>query len=390
MEIAIRARKKLVVAGIMSGTSCNGVSTVIIEAVRRGRTLGARFLSHRDEEYPARLREELLHAAELPVPALATLHARLGKHFAASLMRHFAYADVRGLDLVGSHGHTLFHRSRRNASPEPHGGAKGLPVSWQIGEPAEIAAAAEVPVVADFRPADVASGGEGAPLVPFADGILFRPRKGPRACLNIGGIANVTLLDSSGAPVLAFDTGPGVMLLDAAAAVASGGRRAMDRDGRMAARGKVDRRLLARLLAHPYFEEPPPKSTGRELFGEAFFVRVLRACRAADDLLATLSAFTIETIARAIESLPLRPVDLVAAGGGIRNPVLLRGLEARLAPLPIVRSDALGWPEEAREGAAFALLAAAYVWGIPASFPGTTGVRGAPILGKLCLPPVKR
>ncbi len=387
MKIAIRQEHRLTVAGIMSGTSCNGVSTVIIEVTRRAGRLAARFLSHRDEEYPAPLRRELLRAATLSVPELATLHVLLGKYFAASLTRHFAYANVRHLDLVGSHGHSLLHRSRKNARRDVRLGGKGLPVSWQIGEPAEIAAALEVPVVADFRPTDVAMGGEGAPLVPFADGILFPPRKGPRVCLNIGGIANVTLLDARGVPALAFDTGPGVMLIDAAAAEASGGRLTMDRDGRLAARGTVDRRVLARLLAHRYFKEPPPKSTGRELFGADFLARAMRAKLAPEDLLATLSEFTIETIARAIEALPLRPVDMVVAGGGIRNPVLFRGLKERLSPLRIVTSDSLGWPGEAREGAAFALLAAAFVWGIPASFAGTTGVRGAPILGKLCLPP---
>ncbi len=387
MVIAIQARRTLTAAGIMSGTSCNGVSTVIIEVARRGAALSARFLSHRDEAYPAALRALLLRAASLSVPELAGLHVLLGRRFAASVQRHLAAARIARVDLIGSHGHSLWHRPRADARRGARALGGDLPVSWQIGEPAEIAAALRAPVVADFRPADVAAGGEGAPLVPFADGILFRPRGRPRACLNIGGIANVTLLDGAGAPVLAFDTGPGVMLLDAAAAAASGGRLAMDRGGRLAARGAVDRRLLARLLAHPYFGEPPPKSTGRELFGAEFLARILRTPRAPEDLLATLTAFTVETIARGIEALPLRPADVVAAGGGVRNPAILGALRRRLAPLPIVASADIGWPEEAREGAAFALLAAAFVWGVPASFPGTTGCRGAPVLGKLCLPP---
>ena len=376
MKIAIQARRTLSAAGIMSGTSCNGVATVIIAVGRRGAALSARLRSHRDEAYPAALRARLLRAASLPVPELADLHVRLGRRFAAGLRRHLAAARISGLDVIGAHGHTLWHRPRRRARPES-GAPGGLPVSWQIGEPAEIAAALGVPVVADFRPADVAAGGEGAPLVPFADGIMFRPRGRPRVCLNIGGIANVTLLDGAGVPLLAFDTGPGVMLLDAAAAAASGGRLAMDRGGRLARRGKVDRRLLARLL----------EVRVREEFGAEFLARIRFSSRAGEDLLATLAAFTVETVARGIESLPLRPADVVAAGGGARNPALMEALRRRLAPLPIVASADLGWPEEAREGAAFALLAAAFLWGIPASFPGTTGCRGAPVLGKLCLPP---
>ncbi len=368
----------------MSGTSCNGITTALVrvERARSGDRLTARFHSLRDRAYPAALRDELLAAPTLSVARLATLHARLGRAFGRALARHLERESSPRIDVVGCHGHTLFHRSRAARD--------GPPVSWQIGEAAEVAAALRCAVVADFRPADIAAGGEGAPLVPFGDAVLFgsdaATRRRPRICLNIGGIANVTLLDARGRPALAFDTGPGVALIDAAAR-RTDGRRRMDRGGALAARGSVDRGLLGRLLAHPYFRRPAPKSTGREVFDDAWVRATVRGKPRPEDLLATLTELTVESVARAIESLPVRPADVVVAGGGALNRTLMRRLGERLDPLPVVTSDRLGWPVLAREAAAFAVLAAAYVWGLPASFPGTTGCRVAPVLGKLCLPP---
>jgi len=385
----LQGRKLRTVAGLMSGTSCNGISVAVVRVARGGDGLRARFRSLTETPYPRRLRNLLLEAASLDASSLGALNVALGKLFGRRVKAHLERHNVGRIDLVGSHGHTVFHRP-------PRGGKGGklrsasVPApafSYQIGEPAEIALRTHCPVVADFRPSDVAAGGEGAPLVPFGDSIMFRPRGGPRVCLNIGGMANVTVLDREGRPVLAFDTGPGTALLDSAARRLSRGRVWFDRDGRWAARGRVEETLLRRLFRHPFFRRPPPKSTGRETFGERFLESVLSESLSRDDLLATLLELTARSIAEAILALPLRPADVVAAGGGARNLTLLRRLRELLSPIRVRTSEELGWPLGAREPAAFALLAAAFVWGIPASFPGTTGIRRPSVLGKLVLPP---
>ena len=375
--------ERLVVAGAMSGTSCDGVSVAVLEIARRESAphgLEATLLAEGDAPYPATLREELLRAAELPIPELASLHLRLGRRFAEAVVRVAAESPT-ALDLVACHGHTLFHRgvSRDAAAPA---------VSWQIGEAAEVAALCGCPVVADFRPADLARGGQGAPLVPFGDAVLFGSVRGPRACLNLGGIANVTVMEAGGPAVLAFDCGPANALLDLVM------RRRCDQSfddgGRLAASGTVDPAILDRMLAHPYFAAPPPKSTGRELFGESFLNELAPGWESTtplENLLATLTELTAESVRRALASSPLEVRDLVVAGGGVRNDLLMARLEALLAPLPVLPSEELGWPIGAREAACFALLGAAYVWSIPATSPACTGCDSAAILGKLSLPP---
>ena len=378
-------KHRLVVAGAISGTSCDGVSVAILEVVRleeeRDR-LTATLLAHADTPYPDTLREELLCASELPVPELAGLHVRLGRRFAEAICRTAAPENAT-LDLVGCHGHTLFHRSGPRDGEPP-------PVSWQIGEAAELAAICGCPVVGDFRPADVARGGEGAPLVPFGDAILFRGAPGPRACLNLGGIANLTILDASGRPVLAFDCGPGNALLDLAVRRRTGER--FDDGGRLAAKGKVHAKIFSRMLEHFYFAAKPPKSTGRELFGEAFLNEFVpgwekTSSLSLEDLLATLTELTVQTVRRALAFSPLAPLDVVVAGGGARNRNLLSRLETLLQPVPLLSSEELGWPVDSREAACFALLAAAFIWGIPATIPSLTQDGAAAILGKLSLPP---
>ena len=207
-------------------------------------------------------------------------------------------------------------------------------------------------------------------------------------CLNIGGMANVTVLDGKGRPVLAFDTGPGMALIDSAVRRLSRGRTWFDRDGKRATRGKAREALVQELLRHPFLRRRPPKSTGRETFGDRFLERIPADSLSGDDLVATLTEFTARSIADSIRKLSIRPADVVAAGGGVRNRTLLRRLRELLSPVPVIPSEELGWPLEAREPASFALLAAAYVWGIPASFPGTTGRRRPSVLGKLVLPPL--
>jgi anhydro-N-acetylmuramic acid kinase len=251
-------------------------------------------------------------------------------------------------------------------------------------------------VVADFRAADMALGGQGAPLVPFADYALFASKRETRVVQNLGGIANLTFLTAGGtsADVLAFDTGPGNILLDALTRRVTDGAQAYDADGALAARGTICEPLLAEFLAHPYFAAPPPKSTGREIFGEAFAAQFFRAARrrkcSPEDTLATATALTAETIARAYRDwlLPRRPIQtVILGGGGVHNRTLTRLLAARLAPAHLTTHAAFGLPDDAKEAVAFALLAYETLHGRPSNVPSATGARGPAILGKIVLPP---
>jgi anhydro-N-acetylmuramic acid kinase len=284
---------------------------------------------------------------------------------------------------VGSHGQTVWHRP---PSAERRG------ATLQLGDPATIAERTGRPVVSDFRTRDMAAGGQGAPLVPWVDRLLFSAPGGPRALQNIGGIANVTRVPPKGSagPVFAFDTGPGNALIDAAVELATDGRLTFDRDGRLAARGEVDGELLAELLRHPYFAAEPPKSTGREEFGRPFVARLVEAIQPEGDrdwldLVATLTELTARSIADAYGRwvIPRGVDEVVVTGGGARNPTLMGRLRALLEPLPVVDASALGIDPDAKEAVAFALLAWAHLRGIPANVPEATGAAGPRVLGSL-------
>src|SRR5262249_962867 len=258
----------------------------------------------------------------------------------------------------------------------------------QIGEAAVIAEQTGLPVVADFRPRDVAAGGEGAPLVPLAAWLIFRAPGRSRGCLNIGGIANVTLLGERLEEVQAFDLGPGNMPLDAVVTAWTGGAETFDRDGRRAAAGRVDTGLVAELLAHPYFAVPPPKSTGREAFG-AEFVRPLlgRFAGREGDLRRSLTRFVAEGIADGIRRHGRRPVvEVVVSGGGAANRTLMADLSQLLAPAAVRSLAELGLDPDAKEAVAFAVLANETLFARPGNVPGATGARGARVLGKITLP----
>jgi anhydro-N-acetylmuramic acid kinase len=266
----------------------------------------------------------------------------------------------------------------------------------QIGEPAVIAARTGCRVVADFRAADIALGGQGAPLVPFADYALFSTAAETRAVQNLGGIANVTFLPAGGTldDVRAFDTGPGNMLLDALTRRVTEGAAAFDTDGSLAAQGQAASALLGEFLTHPYFALPPPKSTGREAFGAPFAERFFRFAQAQSlspaDTLATATALTAETVARAYRDwlLPHAPVQtVILGGGGVHNGTLVRMLAERLAPARLTTHAEFGLPDDAKESVAFALLAYETLHGRPSNVPAATGARGRAILGKIVLPP---
>lgn len=376
------------VAGLMSGTSLDGVDAVVLEIQgERPAALDVRVLAFHTEVYPTELRDRLRTAMDHGTPReLARLHRDLGRAFASALgvLLDGAGIPPEELAAVGSHGQTFRH-------DPPRGGVDGA--TLQLGCAATVAEASGVPVVADFRSRDVAAGGHGAPLVPWADWVLLRRPGVGRALQNLGGMGNVTFLPAEGGldGVRAFDTGPGVALLDGAALRASGGREAFDRDGRRARRGRAREDLLAELLRHPFLATSPPRSTGREEFGEPFLDALIRRVSPQsdsdwDDLLATLARFTAASIADAYRRfLPDGAIDeVVLSGGGARNPVLREALEAALAPLPVrCGKEALGIDPDAREAAAFALLAWAHLKGVPGNVPAATGAAGPRVLGSL-------
>ncbi|MFI5671469.1 anhydro-N-acetylmuramic acid kinase [Streptomyces sp. NPDC051704] len=376
------------VIGLMSGTSYDAVDAAAadLELSPEDGTLHLEPLGLVSEPYPADVREAL--AAALP-PAATTLaevcrlDTRIGQVFAAVAARADRELCAGRAELVASHGQTVYHWAEDG---RVHG-------TLQLGEPAWIAERSGCPVVSGFRPRDVAAGGQGAPLVSLIDLMLLRGRPGVPAALNIGGIANVTVLPAGGAP-LAFDTGPGNALIDAAVRELSAGRLAYDADGALAAAGRVHEGLLERLLSgEPYYRLPPPRTTGKELFHAGY----LRARLAGfgdirpQDLVATLTRLTARTVADALR--PLGATEVFVSGGGVRNPALMAMVRDELgngtggaggaAGTAVRGSQELGLPAEAKEAYAFAVLGYLTLHGLPGNDPGCTGAAGPRVLGSL-------
>ncbi|MBM0234348.1 anhydro-N-acetylmuramic acid kinase [Micromonospora sp. STR1_7] len=360
------------VVGLMSGTSYDGVDVVAAEFDVEGDTLWLRPLGHRGLDYDEELRAQiaaLLPPASTTIEAVCRLDNRLGEVFADAAAVGLELAGGRA-DAVVSPGQTVFHWVA-------DGTARG---TLQLGAVARVAARVGVPVLSDLRSADIAAGGQGAPLVPAFDALLLDGAAGPRAALNLGGIANLTVV-APGAPVLGYDVGPANALLDAAA------RRFLDQpcdlDGARAAAGRVHPGLLAELLAEPYYAAAPPKSTGKELFHAGYLERRLAALDEpvpVDDLLATLTELTARVVAAECDRHAL--VEVVAAGGGVRNPTLLGRLAALGAGRWRLRgTDELGVPAQAKEAYAFALLGWLSWHGLPGAIPSVTGATRGTVLG---------
>ncbi|MFP5235658.1 MAG: anhydro-N-acetylmuramic acid kinase [Acidobacteriota bacterium] len=383
--------KAMIVAGVMSGTSADGVDVALVR-IAPGRSKPAlTLLAHEAFPYPAPLRRAVLaamNAANTSTAELARLNWRLGLAYAEAV-RTTAKKHRMQIDLVGCHGQTLYHQG----NGERYAG-ENFACTWQAGEPALIAQELQVPVVSNFRPADMAAGGQGAPLVPLLDYVLFaHPRRG-RVLQNIGGIANLTAIPPGAKPefAVAFDTGPGNMLIDALAADLFG--KKFDRNGSIAARGTVIEPVLQAELQNPYYSLQPPKSAGREQFGREYAARFAASCRKRspkpEDALATATALTAQTIAssygRFVQPLMgTQPVDYIASGGGARNGTLMAMLARQLEPLGchLASSDDFGLPVEAKEAAAFALLAW-YTWHrLPGNVPSATGAQRPVLLGQI-------
>jgi anhydro-N-acetylmuramic acid kinase len=387
--LALREKPSRLVAGLMSGTSADGTDAALVEISGAGESTRARLLAHLTIPFPRALRERIYALTEADASEVCEIDVLIGEAFAQAVIAVCQAAGVKvsAVDLIGSHGQTAAHHPRS---------AGRIGATLQIGEPAVVAERTGRPVISDFRARDVAAGGEGAPLVPLVDHLLFRAPGIKRAVQNIGGIANVTLIGERVEDLVAFDTGPGNMALDAVARAASRGLETYDIDGRRAARGRVDAELLAELHRHPYLAQPPPKSTGREVFGKSFVYPLLDrwATRAPsdptlsplDDLLATLTRFTAEAIARSYrEHLPSLPDEVYLCGGGAANPTLRGHLEALCAPAPVHDTGALGIDPRAKEAVAFAVLANETLFGHTGNVPRATGAAGARVLGKISL-----
>ncbi|MHB2026111.1 MAG: anhydro-N-acetylmuramic acid kinase [Elusimicrobiota bacterium] len=356
--------------GLMSGTSADGVTAALTRF--SGRRI--EILKHETFAYPRNLRREILAAQGglLSAREFSRLNAAVGLQFAVAAEKILAGGGPKPA-VIGSHGQTLWHGP--NDYP---------PNTLQIGEPSFIAERTHIPVVADFRPRDMAAGGQGAPLIAAFDEFAFG--SGPlRAIQNIGGVSNASFI-GRGRVYSSFDTGPGNCLMDLAARMASRGRLFMDKDGRLAGRGRPDLSALSRMMNHAYFRQKPPKSLDKDFFGRDFLTRRLGPVTPArlPNILATLSMLTARTIAEAYARFsPGEITETVVSGGGADNPVLMRHLKESLGSVPISRSDAYGIPAMAKEAAAFAWLAARAIARLPNNCPQATGARGPRILGKI-------
>lgn len=378
---ALVKKNPKIVVGLLSGTSADGVDAVVARIDGYGLGAKPETLAFTTLPYSERMREAVLEIGRGSVSDLCRMNFVLGERFAEAALQAIRKAGLEpgDVDLVGSHGQTVYHVPR---------GPGEVASTLQIGEPDVIAERLGVPVVSDFRTRDIAAGGEGAPLSAYVDYLLFRRAGPPRALLNLGGIANVTVVQQNVEDVFAFDTGPANMPLDEAVRIMSAGKEHFDRDGRQAAKGRVDENLLQKLLGHPYFKLPCPKTTGRETFGRDFVMPLLRSKgnNRSIDVLATLTAFVAQSIRRSFDEFILRRAavsEVLVSGGGVHNLTLLTHLRRLFGKIPIIPLEEVGHDPDAKEALLFAILANDTVHGIPNNIPGATGARWPAVLGKI-------
>ncbi len=416
---AISRKHTRIAVGLISGTSADGVDAAVVRIKGSGESLTLKVLHSSTLDYPAELRERALAACSLTAPEIAELHFELGWIFAGAALKAIEAAGLKpsDVDVLGSHGQTVCHappghRENHKASHLTEGtrpppdlaqtGCQDVPsgATLQLGDGCVLAHATDIVTVSDFRAADMAAGGQGAPLVPYLDWALFRKLEGPTVALNLGGIANITIVpgvedlpDGKGLEkVVGFDTGPANMVLDGLAHRLLPGAPPCDRDGKAAAHGKVIRSLLDRLLSNPYFDMSPPKSSGREDFGDAYVEEFIKLGEGqpVEDLLATAAALSAETVAAAVNDFMdpalYPPARIVVSGGGIHNCPLMAMLAELFYPIPLQSSAAFGVSAGGKEAVLFALLAAETLSGKATSLPAVTGSAIPGVLGKISLP----
>ncbi|HWG59180.1 MAG TPA: anhydro-N-acetylmuramic acid kinase [Candidatus Acidoferrales bacterium] len=381
------------VLGMMSGTSADGIDAAIVQIQGAPPDLAAQLHSHHHVGFRPGVREAILRLANggaTTTAEVSQLNFLLGEEFARAAIAACSASrtPLRTIGLIGSHGQTIFHQGVASS----YLGRRKVASTLQIGEPSVIAARTGIPTIGDFRPADIAAGGQGAPLVPFVDYLLYRDEQRGRVALNIGGIANATVIPAKARPqdVFAFDTGPGNMIVDALVERLTGKRAAYDGDSKIAMTGKMIPALLNRLMKDPYLAKRPPKTAGREQFGRAFSEDVLawgkKHGAKPSDLVRTATIFTALSIAEALRRFALNRVhveEVIVAGGGARNPLMMAQLAAALSGINIVESGQFGIPSAAKEAFAFAVLAYETYHGRANNLPLATGARRPVVLGKL-------
>jgi len=383
--IEIHGKRTRRVVGLMSGTSVDGIDAALVEIEGSGPGCGVGLVAFETYPMPPDLRERIHRAFTAGGSReICELNFLLGEAFATAVQKIVQKAGRRldEIDLVGSHGQTIYHIPKA---------MRGVNSTLQIGEGAVIAERTGIPVVCDFRPRDIAAGGDGAPLVPYADWVLFSRPGQVRALQNIGGIANLTILPGSVDDILAFDTGPGNMIIDHVARAVAADDAAFDEGGKLSSLGQVDEQLLENLMGHEYLTLPPPKTTGREMFGMAFSQALIEAYDPLRllDLLATVVRFSADSIALAYRDfvLPRWKVDeVIVSGGGVHNRTLLDRLRHMLAPLPVRTLEDIGLSSDAKEAVAFAILANETISGNPSNVPSATGALRPVVLGKIVPP----
>lgn len=368
-------KNPLLVVGLISGTSIDGIDAAVVQVSRRPDGVDVETMAALTREFSAEERTRILDLCrpDAPLEAICKANFDLAGWFADAALAAVKKAglSLAECDLIASHGQTIWHIPGHS--------------TLQIGEAAVIAERTGIPVVSNFRPRDIAAGGQGAPLVAYLDYLLFRDRSRSRAVQNLGGIGNVTWLPA-GAPadrVVSFDTGPGNMLIDGVARLSAGRQR--DEGGKFAARGRADDRLLSELLSDPYYGESPPKTTGREKFGDAYAKDVVDRGQdlgvGAEDLLATVTMLTARSIAGAYRRFLGRVDEVIVSGGGVHNKTLVSMIAKEVAPAPLHISGEYGLDPDFKEAVAFAVFGALTAWGEPSNLPAATGARRPVILG---------
>ncbi|ANE49064.1 anhydro-N-acetylmuramic acid kinase [Paenibacillus swuensis] len=379
----------------MSGTSLDGIDAAVVRIEGQGIDSRVELLHFLSLPYTEELREklkELCSEQHSSSPAISGMSFYLAQNWANAVKEAVRQAglSMADIDLVSSHGQTIWHMPY--ADPQDSFRPKS---TLQIGDLSVLAKATGVLTVGDFRPADMAVGGQGAPLTPYADYIMFRHKDKGRILQNIGGISNCASIPAGAGPerMIAFDTGPGNMIIDQAAYELSGGQLAYDQGGAWASEGRVDERLLAEMMEHPYLSKHPVKTTGREEFGKDYasgwILRALSDSLPAADIMATFTAFTARTIARSYRDFILpdtRIEEVLVSGGGAHNETLMNMLADELPELRVMTSDQAGISADGKEAVAFAIFADHYIQGVPNNLTSATGAQRPTVMGKLALP----
>ena len=390
--IRLREKDSRNVIGLMSGTSFDGIDACLVKITGNGLSTEIEIIEFETYPYKEEIRELIFDASKEQtgrVDKICQLNFTLGKLFAdaAGQIAEKSSIPISDIDIIGSHGQTIYHISSLKEKAD-----KKVRSTLQIAEPSIIAQETGVTTVADFRTRDIAAGGEGAPLVPYADFILFGKDGIGRAVQNIGGIANVTFLPAGCSinEIIAFDNGPGNMIIDRFAEIITEGKLKYDKDGELASKGKLNQDLLERLCSHPYLSIPPPKSTGREDFGIQFSDNLYEELKRDNvdflDTITTATVFTAKSISDSYRKY-IQPSyklsEVVMSGGGVYNPILLQFLKEYLENINIRKVEEFGIPSDAKEALAFAILANETICGNPGNVPSATGARERVVLGKI-------